>query len=147
VKARKATEADIPYVTVLGEEFWSTTAFEEESDTTSIYNAAKECFRQGLLAVLEEDGEVVGFVAGLAHPLLGNNKVKAGGELAYYIDPDFRKGRGAIELMKQIETQAKDIGVKYWTMVSMECSHPEVAESIYTRLGYNKFETSFTRIL
>ena len=100
----------------------------------------------GLLAVLDENG-IHGFVAGIKGPLLATPEVLQGTELAWWVDPEYRKGRKGIDLMLFIENLARKQGVKYWNMVSMESSSPETANRIYTRMGYSRSETVYTKVI
>ena len=143
---RKATIDDIDQILVMSDNFWEETIYDEPfipEDTRIMVNMALE---HGLLAVVDLEG-VVGFVAGVKAPLLANHSVLSGTELAWWIEPDYRKGRLGIDLMLYIENLAKMQGIKYWNMVSMESSNPEVANKIYSRLGYIKTETSYTKVI
>jgi N-acetylglutamate synthase-like GNAT family acetyltransferase len=144
---RDGTEADIPAIVDMAREFWKHTMYDEEFDAEHVAGMTHYALSQGLLAVLEVDGVVAGFTAGICGPILGNSKVLQGTEIAWWINPDARKGRQSVELLHHIEAQAKAIGVKYWNMISMESSAPHVAERIYLRHGYTHSETSYTRIL
>jgi ribosomal protein S18 acetylase RimI-like enzyme len=144
---REAVSNDIDDILVLCEEFWKHTIYEDDFDaehTRLMVNLAQE---HGLLGVLTENDKVVGFIAGVKSPLLANPNVLTGTELAWWVEPDYRKGRKGISLMLFIESLAKQQGIKYWNMISMESSNPDVANKIYERLGYKKTETSFTKEL
>lgn len=138
---------DLPMVVLMAREFWGMTLYEDDFDPDHVFVMANMALDQGLLAILEIDGEIEGFTAGIKGPLLGNASVLTGTEIAWWVNPRARKGRNGLELMKHIEGMAKSQGVKYWNMIVMESCMPEVGSAIYLRQGYKKSETSFTRIL
>ena len=125
--------------------FWAQTDFNVPFDPDSAQNMVKMCMDQDLCMVLDIDG-VVGFVAGIRFPLLGNNAYTIGAELAWWVDPEHRSGRNGAELMKSIEHAAKESGVNFWTMMNLESVQPEVAEKIYLRAGYSKTESTFLKV-
>lgn len=143
---RTAVEGDIPEILEMCAHFWSETIYDEPFDPDYTVNMVKLSLDHELLAVVDLNG-VVGFVAGIKSPLLGNGDTLTGTELAWWIEPEHRKGRLGIDLMRYIEKLAKIQGVKYWNMISMESSAPEVANRIYERLGYSKSETSYTKVI
>ncbi len=144
---RDGTENDLVAVVEMSREFWGHTMYEEPFDPEHVRFMANLALEQGLLAMLEVDGQVQGFTAGVRGPLLGNAAVQTGTEIAWWVNPEARRGRHGIDLVKHIERMAKAAGVKYWNMIVMESCSPEVGATIYERLGYAKSETSYTRIL
>lgn len=144
---RDGTLDDLPAVVDMAREFWKHTRYDEDFDADYVEHLTRTALNHGLLAVLEVDGAPNGFVAGLKMPLLANSSVLCGTEIALWINPYARKGRNGIALIKHIENMAKSEGIKYWNMIVMESCQPEVGSSIYKRLGYEKSETSYTRIL
>jgi hypothetical protein len=144
---RDGTIEDIPMVVLMAREFWKMTRYDDEFDQSHVFGMAVMALEHGLLAILEIDGVVEGFTAGVKGPLLGNASVLSGTEIAWWVNPGARKGRNGLELMNHIEGMAKAQGVKYWNMIVMESCMPEVGSAIYLRQGYQKSETSFTRVL
>lgn len=144
---REATQDDIEQILIMCAHFWENTDYEEEFNAEDTRVMVQSALSQGLLAVAEVEAGVIGFVAGIKGPLMANHSVLTGTELAWWIEPEHRKGRLGIDLMLYIESLARIQGVKYWNMISMESSNPEVANRIYKRLGYIKSETSFTKVI
>lgn len=144
---RDGNTADLDAVVVMAEQFWKHTRYEVPFDPVHVRNMAALALDHGLLAILEIDGQVEGFTAGVKGPLLGNASVLSGTEIAWWVNPAARKGRNGIVLMKHIEQMARDQGVRYWNMIVMESCMPEVGAAIYERMGYEKSETSYTRAL
>lgn len=144
---RDGNSNDLDAVVMMAEEFWSHTRYDVPFDPAHVRVMASMALDHGLLAILELDGRIEGFTAGVKGPLLGNASVLGGTEIAWWVNPSARKGRNGIELMKHIENMARAQGVKYWNMIVMESCQPEVGAAIYERLGYEKSETSYTRVL
>jgi hypothetical protein len=144
---RDGKAEDLPAVVEMAREFWQHTRYDDPFDADYVEYMTGLALEHGLLAILEVDGAVEGFTAGLKSPLLACHAVLSGTEIAYWINPAARKGRNGIALIKHIESMAKAQGVKYWNMIAMESSMPEMVARIYGSLGYEKSETSYTRIL
>jgi GNAT superfamily N-acetyltransferase len=144
---RDGCSNDLPAVVQMAREFWRHTRYDEEFDADYVEFMSSMALEHGLLAILEIDGVIEGFTAGLKAPLLACANVLNGTEIAWWVNPAARKGRNGIALMQHIEKMAKAQGVKYWNMIVMESCQPEVGAAIYKRLGYEKSETSYTRIL
>jgi len=143
---RQAIESDFPAILDMCEQFWLETMYEEAFDRDHTKAMVQMSYDHGLLAVIDIDN-IVGFVAGIRSYLMGSREAITGTELAWWVNPEHRKGRIGINLMLFIEDLAREQGVKYWNMISMESSAPEVANKIYQRLGYTRSETSFTKVL
>ena len=101
---------------------------------------------QGLLFVAALEDSVVGFVLGIASPYIMNKKYLAGAELAWWVEPEHRKGTTGVRLLKAIEKSAKDLGVKMWSMMSLESVEPEKMERLYNALGYTPMERTYVRV-
>lgn len=144
---RDGNKDDLPAVVEMAREFWQHTMYAEPFDADYVEFMASMAIDHGLLAILELDGVIEGFTAGLKSPLLACADVLSGTEIAWWVNPAARKGRNGIALMQHIEQMAKAQGVKYWNMIVMESCQPEVGAAIYERLGYKKSETSYTRVL
>lgn len=144
---RDGEERDIPTIVDMAREFWKQTMYDEDYDGEHVAAMARYAMGQGLLAVLEIEGKVEGFTAGIAGPILGNPNVLQGTEIAWWVNPESRRGRHSLDLLHHIENQARAQGVKYWNMISMESCAPHVAERIYVSQGYTHSETSYTRVL
>ncbi len=144
---REAEDRDIDKILDMAHEFWGHTAYPEEFDREHTKTMVELSINQKLTAVLELEGEVQGFVAGIMSHLMGSRKAMIGTELAWWINPDYRKGLHGIDLMVFIEDMARNAGVKYWNMIAMESSAPEVAKKIYSRAGYQVVETTYSKRL
>ena len=144
---RHADKNDIPKILEMSAKFWLRTQFDEPFNAEHTQAMVEMAISHGLLAVLVVDGSVNGFVAGIKSFLLGSQEAICATELAWWVEPEHRKGRNGVALVKFIENAAKEQGVKYWTMVSMQSSEPEQANSLYKALGYELSEESHTKRL
>lgn len=144
---RLGAKEDLPAIVAMAEEFWSHTIYDEPYCPDSVEIMAEMCIDNKLLCVLEVDDKVHGFACAVKGALLGNAKITSGTEIAWWVDPDYRKGRHGIELLINLERLAKQAGIKYWNMIFMESSMPEAIEGIYQKLGYNRSEVVYTKVL
>lgn len=144
---REAEVRDFPAILDLSREFWTHTMFSEPFEAEHTQKMVEMAYDHELLAVLEVDDHIVGFVAGISSFLLGSTQAKCGTELAWWVKPAHRGGRNGIALLNFIEQLAARNGIKYWTMVSMESSMPEQVGKMYEKMGYARSETSYTKVL
>ena len=144
---RAGQESDFDKLVAMSETFWANTMYDEDFCPDTCHRMLSLCLVQGLLSVVEIDGEPVGFACGIKGALLGNSQVSSGTELAWWVEPEHRGGRNGIALLKHLEGLARDAGIKYWNMIFMDSSMPEAVEGIYKKMGYRKSETVYTRVL
>lgn len=144
---RDANEEDYPDILRLSEAFWEHTVYEEPFEEEQCLAMIEACYAAGLLAVVESSKEIFGFVAGIKSPLLASSLANIGVEVAWYIEPHERSAGSGRRLLKYIETKAKEQGIKYWNMVSMQSSMPEKANKVYKKSGYQLVEQSFMKVL
>lgn len=144
---RLGTKKDIPAIIDMARDFWVNTDFDDVFDPDQVAGMAEACIGQGLMVVLEVDGSVCGFCCGVMGPMLACGSSYMGSEMAWWVNPEHRRGGGGVGLLEAIEKQAKKMGCKYWNMVFMESSMPETVKGIYKEMGYKKTETSHTKRL
>jgi N-acetylglutamate synthase-like GNAT family acetyltransferase len=144
---RLATEDDFPAIIELCREFWTHTQFSEDFDAEHCLGMVKLSHDHELLAVLVVNDIVQGFCAAVKSFLLASTQAMTATELAWWVNPDHRGGKNGVVLLQFMEQLAKDQGIKYWSMVSMESSMPETINRMYERLGYTKSETIYTKVI
>jgi len=144
---REGKIEDFDQILVLCERFWRETEFDEEFEPTQSLNLLSLSLDQGILAVAEVDGDIIGFSCGLKSPLMGNQSVFSGVELAWWINPEHRSGSLGSRLFDFLEGLAKKAGVKYWCMVSLQSSMPDKVNKFYERKGYHLTEMTYMRRL
>jgi hypothetical protein len=144
---RLGTTKDIPQIVEMARDFWKETIYDEPFCSETVAAMSQLCIDQGLMCVVDIDGVLEGFACGVKGPLLANAEVLSGTEVAWWVNPDHRKGRNGIALLLSLEQQAKAQGIKYWNMVFMESSMPEKIEGIYKKMGYKKTEVFYTKVI
>lgn len=144
---RPATESDIPEIIRMAEGFWSDSPFPEvEYDPGSTEIMSRMCIDQGFMFVADIGG-VHGFICGIEAPILGNFNVKSCSEVAWWVDEEYRDTGSGLDLIRALEAAAKEKGCKYINMVFMHTSMPDKIEKIYCKLGYNRAETTYSKVL
>lgn len=144
---RLATEEDFPAIIELCREFWTHTQFSEDFDADHCLGMVELSHSHGMLAVLVVNDSVQGFCAAVKSFLLASTQALTATELAWWVNPDHRGGKNGVVLLQFMEQLAKDQGIKYWNMASMESSMPEAVNRMYERLGYTKSETVYTKVI
>lgn len=144
---RLATEEDFPAIIELCREFWMHTQFSEDFDADHCLGMVELSHSHGLLAVLVVGDAVQGFCAAVKSFLLASTQAMTATELAWWVNPNHRGGKNGVVLLQFMEQLAKDQGIKYWNMASMESSMPETVNRMYERLGYTKSETVYTKVI
>lgn len=143
---RQGEPGDIDTIVNMACEFWAHTIYTEPCDPSTVADMAGACIENGMMAVLDIDG-VCGFACGVIGPLLGNRNVLTGTEIAWWVNPENRSGRNGVALLKFLESLAREKGVKYWNMAFMQSSMPEAVEGMYQKLGYERTEVVYTKVL
>ena len=142
---RQATEKDFSGIEKMATEFWQHSGFDVPYKQGSALFYMQIAFDQGLLLVAVKNAELVGFAAGAKSPLMGNSDYTVGSELAWWLQPAHRGGRLGIELLKGLETAAKEAGCDYFSMMYMQSSMPEAVKRIYQKMGYTLQETTYIK--
>lgn len=110
----------------------------------------EEMVHSGLHTVIvtEEDGDIVGFLAGGVAPSFMNplNSV-VGAEMGWYVKPEYRGSSAGIRMMKAFEAWCKEAGATHVTMMHLETPQSNKIASAYENLGYDKFETAYIKEL
>lgn len=143
---RLATIDDIPTIIEMAKTFWGNTVYQEPLNEETVNMLCHLCIKNHLMCVLDIDGPK-GFACADKGALLGDHRVCAGVEMAWWIDPGYRENGHGIGLLKKLESLAKLAGIKYFVMVYMESCMPEVVKEIYKSMGYNRHEVSYMKVL
>jgi len=142
---RNATTEDFEAILDMSAEFWLQTQFSEPFERDHTLNMVQMAHDHGLLAVVDIDGPV-GFCAGVKSYTLGSTQAMTATELAWWLNPECRGGKNGVALLQFMEKLVQEQGIKYWTMVSMQSSMPEVVGKMYERMGYVHSETCYTKV-
>lgn len=95
----------------------------------------------GALFVLDVGGQVAGMVGMTVVPNHLSGELQ-GSEVAFYVEPDYRRGRAALRLLDAAEQWAVDQGARALQMIAPPGS---MAGTLYERRGYQVLETVWTR--
>lgn len=145
---KNASQSDIPQIIELARKFHAVSGYENiEFDEETVENILITSIDQGLCPIGVVDGKIVGFLAGLAYPAILNANVMVGTEIAWWVEPEFRGKKIAIQLLLRAEENARAKGLYCWSMMCLEKLNADGLENIYERLGYEKAERTYLRIL
>ena len=145
---KDASQSDIPKIIELARKFHAVSGYENiEFDEETVENILITSIDQGLCPIGVVDGKIVGFLAGLAYPAILNANVMVGTEIAWWVEPEFRGKKIAIQLLLRAEENARAKGLYCWSMMCLEKLNADGLENIYERLGYEKAEPTYLRIL
>ena len=152
MKVRRGKPEDIEAIKTLGREFYEKTSYHASGikySPTTVYNLLAALMGEmGIVCVAEDDaGTIVGFILVAVFPVPFNVKVTGATELAFYVTPEAQSTGIGKQLLSKAEQVASQRGVKFLSMVSLESVDPESAQALYTKLGYRKNETLFTKDL
>ena len=146
---RAGTYDDLKGCVAVAKEFWNQLDFSEqiqfvEQDCEDMFVM---CLQQGLVAVHEDDGKIIGVIAGLSSPCTANFQFRFGAELIWYVKEEYRKTGAGLRLLEQIEKQAREVGCVRWSTMVFDQHNPERGEGILKQQGYVPTERAFAKVL
>jgi len=145
---KDASQSDVPQIVELARKFHAVSGYENiEFDEDTVENLLSASIEQGLCPIGVVDDKIVGFLAGLSYPAILNANVMVGTEIAWWVEPEFRGKKIAIQLLLRAEENARAKGLYCWSMMCLEKLNADGLENIYERLGYEKAERTYLRIL
>ncbi len=142
---------DIPQLPPLLKEFFKMSPFTEYTlDLPKVMDALPKMAvdRQNSIVLLSTDGEkVVGLIVGQrVIPTFSNDPVAL--ELAWYLQPDYRRSRRAVEMLDAFEAWAKMVGckfVQYSILKGTEEADDHDVSKIYKMRGFKLTEQGFQK--
>jgi GNAT superfamily N-acetyltransferase len=145
VTIRPATLEDLARVLEMCWEFLAQTRFGlfVQPSTSTLTKLILFVMTNGIILLAESDGEVVGMlaVAALEHPIDGR---RFGDEIAWWVEPEHRKGRAGYRLLCAAEDWARQEGLKALKMVA---PYGTDIGTFYERRGYVAVETAYHKTL
>src|SRR5690606_9550719 len=107
-----------------------------------------EVIEHGIAQIIEdEELGPVGFCCAVVGPLLANATVLTATEIAWWVDPEFRRHGAGKLLLDAMEVAAANRSVKYSSMVALQSSMPVEVSAFYQSEGYTINEYVFTKVL
>jgi len=143
---RKAEYADIPRLVEIGRMFFDESKYCDLMDYSveSVGVTMRQLIDNGVIFVAD-DGNIFGMLGVLDYPFYLSN-CRTAQELFWWVDPAKRGGGAAIRMLKAAEDWAKSRGCVSMMMIGLSNDGGN-AEKLYSRMNYQKRETSFVRIL
>jgi GNAT superfamily N-acetyltransferase len=150
---RVATKADLPEVLKLTHAFFDSsewardTTFDEDGVSLTLWGLVED--PRNNLFVIETESVVPGapIVVGALGVYITKypfTKEQVATELFWYIRPDFRGTRLAIDMFIMAEQWAKAQGARMMLMGALVTSPPAV-RTLYTQFGYNESQTGYIK--
>lgn len=138
----ESTMTDLEYITEAAQRFYDEAGFDIPENIREYY---EELSHNPLIFTKVIKGK--GFIVGMVAPSFLHPSRLQCSELAWYVEPEYRGTSVALRLMKMYEQHAKDKGCYYVSMVCLESLNPEATGKIYEKLGYNRLENHYRRVL
>lgn len=147
---RQAGLGDFDSVLPLAERFF------EASQYGSIMQFDPESFRRtfehllagdGVCLLAEHGGRLVGMAGALAYPFYFNAAHKTGQELFWWVEPAARGSTVGARLFKGLESWARSVGCKTFSMICLDSLKPAKVAAMYIRSGYRASEHTFIKEL
>jgi GNAT superfamily N-acetyltransferase len=101
----------------------------------------------GLIVVAIAEEKVVGFILLDVTISLYTAEVLMGTELAFYVDPKYRKLGAGKFLIKEAERVLREKGVQVYSMAVLSTSNYEQVMQMYNELGFIHTESYFSKVL
>ena len=95
--------------------------------------------------VAEVDGKVVGMLCAVLTPVWYAPSHKAAVELAWWVDPEHRKGMSGIRLVQAFEKWAEDQGASMVSMSNLEVGDNGLVANMLNRFEYRMSEQTHTK--
>lgn len=147
---RLAKQEDLRRLIEMSERFYPHTTYSIKSkiplDVEATALLASTMIDNHVVFVAEVDEKVVGMIGIIVAPFIFNPSYTHGGEIIWWVEPEFiGEGLGR-QLLRAIEPRCKELDVTYIQMVDLECS-PVRAEELFRSEGYELTERTFTKVI
>ena len=145
---REAKFTDIDEIKILIESFHLEAKLQLEGlnlnlDNFEILLAQLMKLPEALILVCEKDKKIVGTVAGVIAPWIGDTSQKILQEIWWYVDSKERGVGG--ELLKTFEKIGKQKDIDFVLMVTLDSQHEDKLIRYYTKQGYQHLEHHFIK--
>ena len=144
---RKATVRDMPDLLRMGELFINeapySVPYDEETCLTEYSKVLLDDGSNKWLAVAEEDGQVVGMIAGLRVPFFYNKNHYQAMEWFWWVDKEYRKIGIGDQLKVAYEDWAMSLNVVHMSVSTMSTNKTLIDK--YIKDGYTLSEFSFIK--
>lgn len=147
-KVRIARVQDWPSIEPMARKFYDTTSYVNTIpyDKDTVQQLYLDMMKNGFIVVGEVDGVIVGMLGIMVVPFTLNRNYKVGTEIMWWVEPEYRHSRVALEMLDITEQVAKVDGCHLLSMSALDTSPPGVVK-VYEKRGYKLQESSFTKEL
>ena len=146
---RTARDEDVPALMAMGRAFVAEAGYAEiiPFDEKSFYRTLEILAQANLLRVFDVGGRVIGMAGADVAPAICNHSVILGREAFWYVDPEYRNGRGT-PLLHAIEECARAKGAQFFDAIAEEKGGRAPALGrVYRREGYRVAEHTYRKVL
>jgi hypothetical protein len=147
-KLRIAHVEDYETVSKMAVMFYSTTSQSKviPYDEATAQRLFLDLVMNGFIILCEKDGKDVGMLGCMVTPAMLNNNYKVATELFWWVEPEARKGKDGLLMLKLAEQVAKVDGCSILAMGTLDNS-PEGLGKVYEHLGYKRQEETWVKEL
>jgi GNAT superfamily N-acetyltransferase len=97
-----------------------------------------------IILACDDDNQPVGMVAGACHETMFNSE-RLAHEMMWWMEPEFRTSKIALELQSAFEFWAKKVGATWVQMSSVETEYADRLDKFYKRKGFVPLERGYLK--
>ena len=144
---RRAQVTDLNYFLEYGMSFWQQTPYKDsiQLDDNQIARVILDLMEHHYCRVVEDEGQIVGMIGCLLHPVFFNNDYIQATEVFFYVHPEYRSTGLGADLLREVEFEMKDMGVHMLALGDLTTSMD--MDKFYTEHGYDLTERTYTKVL
>lgn len=143
---RETTQLDDAVMLVFAKHFYDQLPYQDiDFDDQSCIAWLAIMRRDGVLLLAESDGVPCGFAGGMFTPFIFNINERVGGELMWWVEPEYRGSGIGLELLNQLENSAYTAGARRWSMIALEDTAERVSR-MYDHMGYTASERTYSKV-
>lgn len=137
---RQATKADIPEVARIGRQFADYYPYKAQYDEERVADSLSAIINMGVILVMIKEEAIIGFIMGVLVPLWYAPTTITAQELAWWMDPEHRKGMAGLKLLTAFEEWAKASGANLIMISDLLIEGEYPIGKILTLKGYQHTE-------
>ena len=148
MKVRAAHPSDRLAVLEMGRQFYATAYYSQfaQYDDEAVLGLIDTMIGSGVLLVADNGDELIGMVGLCVVPFLFNPSILSACEVMWWVDPTQRKTGAGVALLRGVEPAVREKGAQVIQMIHLESS-PAQAGALYERLGFERKEHSYMKVL
>jgi hypothetical protein len=137
---RQATKADIPALVKIGQRFAEYYPCKAKYNEAGVADSFAVIIDTGVILVAVKDGVITGGVAGVLCPLWYSPETIIAQELAWWMEPEHRRGVDGIKILKAFEGWAKEKNATLISISDLQIDGQYPIGILVERLGYKLTE-------